>query len=467
MVVGDFAIDLDTIVVGAGPGGYVAAVHAAEMGQKVAVVESTYLGGVCLNVGCIPSKALIQVGHNYQTAKNSADQGIEVADAKLDFEKVQAFKNSVVKRMTNGVGFLFKEHKIDVINGTAYLKNDHSLRVISGQHGQTYTFKHLILAMGSHPIEIPGFKFEGRVLDSTGALALKEVPKELVIIGGGYIGSELANAYANFGAHVTILEGTKSILGNYEPDLVKVALKDFKAKGIDVITNAMAKQAEQTADGVKVTYAVGDQEHTIDADYVVVSVGRRPNTKDMGLEQAGIKLDKRGLIEVDAQGRTSVKNIFAIGDIVAGAALAHKASYEGKVAAEAISGKPTTVDYHAMPAVCYLDNEIATTGLTESEAKEKGLDVKTAKFPFMANGRAVSMKATEGFVRLVFMKDTHVMVGAQIVGPDASDLISELTLAIESGNEIDDIALTIHPHPTLSETLMDAADVGLGMPTNI
>lgn len=466
MVVGDFPIDLDTIVVGAGPGGYVAAIHAAELGQKVAVVENTFLGGVCLNVGCIPSKALIQVGHNYQTALNSADQGVE-ASPKLNWEKTQAFKDSVVKRMTNGVGFLFKKHKIDVIWGTAYLKDDHSIRVMNDQHGQTYTFKNLILATGSHPIEIPGFKFGGRVIDSTGALSLKEVPKELVLIGGGYIGSELANAYANFGTHVTILEGTNQILGNYEADLVKVTMKDFKNKGIDVITNAMAKKADQTDNGVTVTYTVNDEEKTIDADYVLVSVGRRPNTKDMGFEQAGIKMDKRGLIEVDAQGQTSVPHIYAIGDIVAGAALAHKASYEGKVAAEAISGKPTTVDYHAMPAVCYLDNEIATTGLTKAEAKDKGLDVESAQFPFLANGRAVSMKATEGFVRLVYMKDTHVMVGAQIVGPDASDLISELTLAIESGNEVDDIALTIHPHPTLSETLQDAADVGLGMPTNI
>ncbi len=468
MVVGDFPIDLDTVVIGSGPGGYVAAVHAAELGQKVTVIEENdQLGGVCLRVGCIPSKALIQVSHDYQTTLHSADEGVAASDVNLDWSKVQGYRGSVVQRMTNGVAYLFKKNKIDVIHGRAFLKDQHSLRVMKGDSAQTYTFKNLIIATGSHPIEIPGFKFNGRVIDSTGLLELQQQPKELVIIGGGYIGCELASAYANFGTHVTILEGTDAILRNYEKDVVKIAQKNLEKRGVTIVTNAMAKSAVDNGNGVTVTYTLNDHEETVDADNVCVAVGRRPNTKDIGLEQVGIKTDQRGLINVDAQGRTNVNNIFAIGDIVAGAALAHKASYEGKVAAETIAGQKSVVDYRAMPAVCYVDPEIATTGLTVAEAKDQGLDVKSAKFPFSANGRAVSMHAPDGFVRLVFTKDQSQIVGAQIVGADASDLISELTLAIESGATVEDVALTVHPHPSLSEAIMDSADVGLGMPTNI
>ena len=468
MVVGDFPIDLDTVVIGSGPGGYVAAVHAAELGQKVTVIEENdQLGGVCLRVGCIPSKALIQVSHDYQTTLHSADEGVAASDVNLDWSKVQGYRGSVVQRMTNGVAYLFKKNKIDVVHGRAFLKDQHSLRVMKGDSAQTYTFKNLIIATGSHPIEIPGFKFNGRVIDSTGLLELQQQPKELVIIGGGYIGCELASAYANFGTHVTILEGTDAILRNYEKDVVKVAQTNLEKRGVTIVTNAMAKSAVDNGNGVTVTYTLNDQEETVNADNVCVAVGRRPNTKDVGLEQVGIKTDQRGLINVDAQGRTNINNIYAIGDIVAGAALAHKASYEGKVAAEAIAGQKSVVDYRAMPAVCYVDPEIATTGLTVAEAKDQGLDVKSAKFPFSANGRAVSMHAPDGFVRLVFTKDQSQIVGAQIVGADASDLISELTLAIESGATVEDVALTVHPHPSLSEAIIDSADVGLGMPTNI
>lgn len=468
MVVGDFAIDLDTVVVGAGPGGYVAAIHAAELGQKVTVIEREYIGGVCLNVGCIPSKALIEAAHHYQHAMDSQEMGLQVTATKLDFDKTIEWKNNVVARLTGGVASLFKKHKIDVIWGNAYLKDSHSLRVISDDDkAQTYTFNNLIIATGSHPIEIPNFKFEGRVLDSTGALNLTEVPKELVVVGGGYIGSELASAYANLGSHVTILEGGDMILANYEKDLVKVVEHHFSEQGVDIYTNAIAKNAEQTDKDVTVTFEVDGEEKKITADYVIVSVGRRPNTSNMGLEQAGVSVDERGLIPVDAQSRSNIPNIYAIGDVTKGYALAHKASYEGKVAAEAISGKPTVIDYHAMPAVCYTDTSIATTGLTLAEAKEKGFDAKKAQFPFAANGRAISMGETDGFIRLVFEKETGVLLGAQMVGSNASDLISELTLAIECGSTVEDVALTIHPHPSLSEAVMDTADVAIGFPTNI
>lgn len=467
MVVGDFAIDLDTVVIGSGPGGYVAAIRAAEMGQKVTVIESTFIGGVCLNVGCIPSKALINAGHRYQDALEESTFGINAKGADLDFTKTQEWKqNKVVHTLTSGVSMLFKKHKIDTIMGTAFLKDDHSLRVMQKDSAQTYTFKNLIIATGSRPIEIKGFKFGKRILDSTGGLNLPEVPKEFVVIGGGYIGSELASAYANLGAHVTILEGTSSILPNFEKDMVQLVLNSFKKRGVTVITNAMAKEAEDTGKGVKVTYTAGGKEQTIAADYVMVTVGRRPNTDDLGLDIVGVETTDRGLIKVDSQGRTNKPNIYAIGDIVPGAALAHKASYEGKVAAEAISGKASAVDYKAMPAVCFTDPELATTGMTVAEAKDKGIKAKASKFPFAANGRALSLAQTEGFVRLV-TNENGTVIGGQVAGAGASDLISELTVAVEGGLNVEDLALTIHPHPTLSEVIMDDAEVALGLPINI
>ncbi|MBN7274740.1 dihydrolipoyl dehydrogenase, partial [Ligilactobacillus pobuzihii] len=430
--------------------------------------EREFIGGVCLNVGCIPSKALIEAAHHYHQAMNSEDMGITVDNRKIDFSKTQQWKSSVVNRLTSGVSSLFKKHKIDVLEGSAFLKEGHSLRVIKNDDSaKTYNYKHLIIATGSHPMEIPNFKFKGRVIDSTGALSLKEIPKELVLVGGGYIGCELASAYANLGCHVTILEGTDGILPNYERDLVKVVQKQMKDRNIDIYTNAMAKKAEQTDSDVTVTAEIKGETKEFNADYCLVSVGRKPNTAEMGLEQAGVETDDRDLIKVDNQGRTNVSNIFAIGDVVAGAALAHKASYEGKIAAEAISGKSSIVDYRAMPAVCYTDAQVATTGLTVQEAKDQGLEVKKAQFPFAANGRAITMNSTDGFVRLVFTKQTETIVGTQIVGANASDLITELTLAVESGATLDDVALTIHPHPSLAEGVMDAADVGLGFPTNI
>ena len=465
MVVGDFAIDLDTVVIGSG--GYVAAIRAAEMGQKVTVIESTFIGGVCLNVGCIPSKALINAGHRYQDALEASTFGINAKGADLDFTKTQEWKqNKVVHTLTSGVSMLFKKHKIDTIMGTAFLKDDHSLRVMQKDSAQTYTFKNLIIATGSRPIEIKGFKFGKRILDSTGGLNLPEVPKEFVVIGGGYIGSELASAYANLGAHVTILEGTSSILPNFEKDMVQLVLNSFKKRGVTVITNAMAKEAEDTGKGVKVTYTADGKEQTIAADYVMVTVGRRPNTDDLGLDIVGVETTDRGLIKVDAQGRTNKPNIYAIGDIVPGAALAHKASYEGKVAAEAISGKASAVDYKAMPAVCFTDPELATTGMTVAEAKDKGIKAKASKFPFAANGRALSLAQTEGFVRLV-TNENGTVIGGQVAGAGASDLISELTVAVEGGLNVEDLALTIHPHPTLSEVIMDDAEVALGLPINI
>ena len=467
MVVGDFPIEIDTLVVGAGPGGYVAAIRAAQTGQKVTIVERGNLGGVCLNVGCIPSKALISVGHKFETAKHSEDMGVFASDVKLDWSKAQAFKDGVVKKLVGGVEGLLKGNKVDIVKGEAYFVDTNTVRVINEDSAQTYTFKNAILATGSRPVEIPTFKFTERVVNSTGALSFPEVPEKLVVIGGGYIGTELGSAYANLGSQVTIIEGGKDILAGFEKQMTAVVKKGLKAKGVEVVVGASAKGVEETDNGVIVTYEVGGEEKTVEANYVLVTVGRRPNTDEMGLQEIGIEFGERGLINVDKQCRTNIPNIYAIGDIVAGPQLAHKASYEGKVAAEAIAGEPSIVDYLAIPAVCFTDPELATVGYSEEQAKAEGIEVKAAKFPFAANGRALALNATEGFVKLVARKEDGLLIGAQIVGVGASDMIAEMGLAIEAGMTAEDIALTIHAHPTLGEITMETAEVLLGNPIHI
>ncbi|MDZ7834142.1 MAG: dihydrolipoyl dehydrogenase [Alkalibacterium sp.] len=468
MVVGDFAIELDTVVVETGPGGYVAAIRAAQMGQKVAIVEKEFIGGVCLNVGCIPSKALISAGHKYQESLDSTTFGVTSENVKIDFSKTQEWKQTqVVDKLTKGVEGLLKKNKVEILRGEAFSLMKNTMRVMKDESAQTYSFNNAIVATGSRPIEIPGFKFSDRVLDSTGALSLTEIPKSMAIVGGGYIGSELAGVYANLGTEITILEGLPSILNGFDKDMVKLVEKNFKAKGVDIITNAMAKESTVTDNGVTVKYEANGEEKSLDVDYLLVTVGRKPNTDELGLEQAGVKVGDRGLIEVNEQGRTNIDSIYAIGDIVPGPALAHKASYEAKIAAEAISGKKVAVDYRALPAVAFTDPEIASVGYTASEAKEKGMDVNTTKFPLGGNGRALSLDATEGFVRLVTTKEDNVIVGAQVAGISASDIIAELGLAIESGMNAEDIALTIHGHPSLGEVVMDAAEAALGMPIHM
>ncbi len=467
MVVGDFPIEIDTLVVGAGPGGYVAAIRAAQTGQKVTIVERGALGGVCLNVGCIPSKALISVGHRFEQAKHSDDMGVVASEVKLDWAKAQAFKDSVVSKLVGGVEGLLKGNKVDIVKGEAYFVDGNTVRVIDGEKAQTYTFKNAILATGSRPVEIPTFKFTERVINSTGALSLPEVPEKLVVIGGGYIGTELGSAYANLGSQVTIIEGGKDILAGFEKQMTQIVKKGLKKKGVEVVVGASAKGVEENENGVVVTYEAGGEEKTVEANYVLVTVGRRPNTDEMGLEEIGIKFAERGLLEVDKQCRTSIPNIYAIGDIVAGPQLAHKASYEGKVAAEAIAGEKSVVDYLAIPAVCFTDPELATVGYSEEQAKAEGIEVKAAKFPFAANGRALALNQTEGFVKLVARKEDGLLIGAQIVGAGASDMIAEMGLAIEGGMTAEDVALTIHAHPTLGEITMEAAEVLLGNPIHI
>ncbi|GAA0446120.1 dihydrolipoyl dehydrogenase [Lentibacillus halophilus] len=466
MVVGDFPIETDTLVVGAGPGGYVAAIRAAQKGQNVTIVDKDNLGGVCLNVGCIPSKALIEAGHKAESARGDEELGITTENVSIDFSKVQEWKGGVVKKLTSGVESLLKGNKVDIVKGEVYFVDKNSVKIMDEKNSQTYTFNNCIIATGSSPVEIPNFKFSDRVLDSTGGLNLQEIPEKMVVIGGGYIGTELGTAYANFGTDVTILEGTEDILGGFEKQMAQLVKKRLKAKGVNIVTGAMAQGVEESDNGVQVTYKANDQEETIDADYVLVTVGRRPNTDELGLEQVGIEMDDDGLVTIDKQCRTNIDNIYAIGDIVTGPPLAHKASYEGKVAAEVISGEKAEIDYMAIPAVVFSDPELATVGYTEKGAKDAGYDVKASKFPFAANGRALSLNETDGFLKLITRKDDGLVIGAQIAGINASDLIAEVGLAIEGGMTAEDIALTIHTHPTMGEITMEAADVALGTPVH-
>lgn len=467
MVVGDFPIETDTLVIGSGPGGYVAAIRAAQLGQKVTIVEKAKLGGVCLNVGCIPSKALIAAGHRYETAKNSDAIGIIADNVRVDFTKVQEWKSGVVNKLTSGVEGLLKGNKVDIVSGEAYFVDANTLRVMDENSAQTYIFKHAIIATGSRPIEIPAFKYSKRVLDSTGALALQEIPESIVVIGGGYIGTELGGAYANFGTKVTILEGADEILGGFEKQMSALVKRNLKKKGAEIITKALAKGVEETENGVKVKYEVNGEEKSVAADYVFVMVGRKPNTDEIGLEQIGLQMTERGIIKTDKQCRTNISNIFAIGDVIEGPPLAHKASYEGKIAAEVIAGLKSEIDYLGIPAVVFSDPELASVGYTEKQAKDEGIDVTAAKFPFAANGRALALEATDGFVKLVTRKEDGLVIGAQIAGANASDMIAELGLAIEAGMTAEDLAMTIHAHPTLGEITMEAAEVALGTPIHI
>jgi dihydrolipoamide dehydrogenase len=467
-----------TVIIGAGPGGYVAAIRAAELGQQVTVIEeSDSLGGICLNVGCVPSKALISAGERLRHAKDSTLYGITTGDVGFDFHALQDWKqHQVVDRMTRGVEGLLKKHKVEVVRGSAMLVSNTEIQVMpagpqqfmSVTEPRRIAFTDLIIASGSRPVEIPGFQIAGRVIDSTGGLGLEDLPDELVVIGGGYIGTELAGAYADFGTHVTILEGTGQILPNFEADLVKVVEKRLKAKGVTILTGVRAKHAAQTTDDVTVTYTTTDgSEKEVVADYCMITVGRTPNTDSLGLDATDVKLDKHGLIDVDDRGFTGVDHIWAVGDVTMGPALAHMAFMEGKTAAGAIAGRADANEYFAVPAVCFSDPEIATVGMTVAEAEQNGLTVHASQFPFAGNARAVSLGEGEGFVRLVSTIDTGTIVGAQIVGPGASDLISELSVAVNCQLNVEDVALTIHPHPTLGEPVAEAADIATGFPTHI
>lgn len=459
------ATETDTVVIGAGPGGYVAGIRLGQLGVKTLVIEKEFYGGVCLNVGCIPSKALITVAKHHRKLREGEKLGIIAKDVTVDADKIQGFKEDVVKRLTGGVQQLLKANKTQTMDGEARFKDKNTLEVKT-KDGKTETvrFKNAIIATGSTPIQIPGFEFDNKaVLDSTGALALKKIPERLVVIGGGYIGLEIACMYHNMGTEVEVVEMMPHLLTGIDQELTKTLQRELKKRGMKFHMESKAKGVERTKNGVTVGIETKNgKEVEIKGDHVLVAVGRRPNTKNLGLENAGVKVNEKGIIETDDQARTNVKHIYALGDITPGPPLAHKASKEGIVAAEVISGKKSGLDHKVVPAAVFTDPEIAYVGPTEEELKEKGVKYKVGKFPFAANGRALGAGEGTGFTKILSDKETEEVLAVHIIGPDASDLIAEGTLAIEMGAFLDDIALTIHTHPTLAETLMEAAEHAQG-----
>ncbi|MDB4961436.1 MAG: dihydrolipoamide dehydrogenase [Myxococcales bacterium] len=464
----------DAVVIGAGPGGYPAAIRLGQLKVKTAIIEREYMGGVCLNVGCIPSKAVIHAAKTFEKMGHADDIGIMIASKPtIDMKKLQAWKGGVVSKLTGGVRTLLKGNGVEIIDGTATLMKSgpdgHRISVKTKDGGeQTIVTKNIVLATGSRPIEIPGFKIDqGRVIDSTGALALDAVPPRMVVIGGGYIGLELGMVYAKLGTKVTVVEAMPRLLGTMDKECVAVVERKLKKMGVEVMLNTKAKSWEDKGDRAVLTVELegGQEKKTaqIDTDKILMSIGRRPNSENLGLDQAGVTLDKRGFVVADDHLRTNVAGIYALGDLIGGMMLAHKATKEGEVVAEIIAGHKAAFDVRTIPAVVFTDPEIATTGLTEDEAKEKGhTKLKIGKFPFAALGRALSVNDTDGFVKVIADAGTGELLGVHIVGNGASDLIAEATLAIEMGAVADDLRLTIHAHPTLSEAMMEAAAVALG-----
>jgi dihydrolipoamide dehydrogenase len=451
------------IVIGAGPGGYPCAIRLGQLGVKTLVVEKEYWGGVCLNVGCIPSKALIQASHRYQDMLHAADLGFSVGGpVSVDAGKLQAWKQTVVDKLTGGVRTLLKANKVDMLMGTAKLVGNGVVEVQTAEGVKTFQAPNLVLATGSSPIEIPGFKFaDGPVLDSTKALALPTIPKHLVVIGGGYIGLELGGVMARLGGKVTVVEMMDQILPGFDPDVTKVVERRMKKDGVVVHLKTKALGWEAADQGIIVNVETPTGKVALPADAVLVTVGRRPNTRNLGLEALGAVMDGP-FVKVDGQMKTSVPGLYAIGDIVGNPMLAHKATHEGEVAAEVIAGKNVHFDAKTIPAVVFTEPEIATAGLTEPECKAKGLDVKIGKVPFAAIGKAIANNATDGFVKVIVDAKTHLILGVTIVGSHASDIISEAALAIEMCAEALDVGLTIHPHPTLGEAVMEATKAAIG-----
>ena len=448
---------------GAGPGGYPCAIRLAQLGVKTLCVEREFWGGVCLNVGCIPSKALITAGKRLQDIHTAATMGIQVSgEATLDVAAMMAWKNGIVKRLTGGVQKLLEGNGVDRLMGTARLVGPGVLEVMNDEGTTRVEAAHIVLATGSRPVEIPGFAFsDPRVLDSTKALDISEVPHRAVVIGGGYIGLELGTALAKFGSRVTVVEFMDQLLPGFDPDVVKVISRKLKRSKIAVKLKSKALGWEEGDSGALVTIETPKGTETLETDAILVTVGRRPNTEDLGLEDLGVELDGR-FIAIDEQCRTNVAGLYAIGDVAGQPMLAHKATHEGELVAEVIAGRAVEDQARTVPAVVFTDPEIATAGLMEHEARDRGLEIKVGKVPFAAVGRSLTTNETTGFVKVVVDAADDRVLGVTIVGAHASDLISECALAIEMDAEAMDIGMTIHPHPTLAEGVMEAAKAALG-----
>jgi dihydrolipoamide dehydrogenase len=453
-------IETQALVIGAGPGGYPCGIRLGQLGVKTIVVERDRPGGVCLNVGCIPSKALIGAAKQLDKMRHGAEMGLQCDNPRVDMPRLIDWKEGIVSKLTGGVKQLLKANGAEYRTGEATFVSPHEVELWDPKGvAVRIQARSVIVAAGSRPIEIPGFKIdEKRILSSTGALAQREVPGRLVVIGGGYIGLELGMMYAKLGSKVAVVEATATLLPGTDPDLVQVVQRKMRKLGIEVFVEAKAKGD----DGREVTIEAGGQAQRLAADRVLLTVGRRPNSDVCGLEKIGVVVDAKGFVKVDDQLRTNVEGVFAIGDVAGQPMLAHKATKEGEVCAEVIAGRASAMDVRAIPAVIFTDPEIATCGLSEPDARAQGREVRIGKFPMAALGRALSIGETEGFVKVILDAGSKQLLGVHIVGTGASDLISEASLALEMGAMAEDLALTIHPHPTLPEALMEAAKAALG-----
>ena len=448
----------DLIVIGSGPGGYVCAIRAAQLGMKVACVEKrNTLGGTCLNIGCIPSKALLSASEKYEEAGKHFDEiGITASGVKLDLKKMMKFKDSVVEANTKGIEFLFKKNKIDWLKGAGKITGKGKVDV----DGTVYDAKNIVIATGSDIAGLPGIEIdEKKIVSSEGALKLENVPKKMIVIGGGVIGLELGSVWARLGAEVTVIEFMDQILPGMDGEIRKEANKIFKKQGMSIKVSTKVTSAKTGKNGVDLTLepAAGGEEEKLSADVVLVAVGRKAYTEGLGLESVGVETDDRGRVKTDAHFKTNVDGIYAIGDVIAGPMLAHKAEDEGVVLAEMLDGQSGHIDYNLIPGVVYTWPEVANIGKTEEQLKEEGVEYKTGKFPFMANGRARAMNATDGFVKILADKKTDRVLGCHIIGPEAGTLIAEIGLGMEFGATSEDIARTCHAHPTLEEVVKEAA----------
>jgi dihydrolipoamide dehydrogenase len=461
------------VVIGGGPGGYAAAFLAADLGLTTTLIDPELNpGGVCVYRGCIPSKALLHVAKLIDESRHAKAWGVEFAEPKIDLNKLRDFKNNVVKRLTTGTGQLVKHRKVNYVQGMATLTGPHSLTIAKTAGGEeTLEFEHAILATGSTPAMPPMLKVDDpRVMDSTGALDLPDVPGTLLVVGGGYIGLELGSVYATLGSAVTVVEMTPGLLPGADRDLVDVLAKRIHTLMKSVLLNTRVVSMKAEKKGIRVTFdgdGITDDKKEQLFDRVLVSVGRRPNAKIPGLDRTRVKVNEQGFIEVDEQMRTVEPSIFAIGDVVGEPMLAHKASHEGRVAVEVISGENVAFESKAIPAVVFTDPEIAWAGITEAQAQKEGRAVAVAKFPWGASGRAITLDRTDGLTKLILDPESERILGVGLVGPGAGELIAEGVLAIEMGANATDLKLSIHPHPTLTETMMESAEVFFGQATHV
>ena len=458
----------EVVVLGAGSGGYTAAFRAADLGKRVVLIERyPALGGVCLNVGCIPSKALLHTAAVIEEAKQMGEMGVTFAPPQIDLDRMRAGKDKVVARLTGGLAALAKQRKVQVLTGIGRFEGPNRIGVETREGKVTVTFDHCVIACGSSPVKIPGFPHDDpRVMDSTDALEIQGVPERLLVVGGGIIGLEMASVYSALGAGIEVVELQDQLMPGCDPDLVRAFEKVIRQRYDRIMLETRVANMSAGSDGIKVQF---DGKHPGEAVYdkVLVAVGRRPNGKLINAEAAGVNVDERGFIPVDAHMRTNVPNIFAIGDVVGNPMLAHKATHEAKTAAEVIAGLPALFDPLAIPSVAYTDPEVAWAGLTETEAKRQGVHYEKGVFPWAASGRALGIHREEGLTKLLFDPETHRILGAGIVGVNAGELIGETVLALEMGADYEDIGLTIHPHPTLSESICFAAEMAHGSITDL